>query len=31
MARDDTDLRADIAAAKTKMRVKFGGGREISA
>jgi hypothetical protein len=25
----DTDLRADIAAAKNKMRVKFGAGREI--
>jgi hypothetical protein len=25
----DTDLREDIAAAKSKMRVKFGGGREI--
>jgi hypothetical protein len=25
----DTDLRADIAAAKNKMRVKVGGGREV--
>jgi hypothetical protein len=25
----DTDLRADVAAAKNKMRVKFGAGREI--